>query len=46
MTVVTFAVIVVTTIDCALETVRSKYVHHTTFIFAFFITNTGVLVSP
>jgi len=36
MTIVTFAVMAVTTIDCTLAKLLSKYVYHTTFICAFF----------
>jgi len=40
MTIVTFAVKAVATIDCSLATVRSKY--HTNFICALFVTNRAV----
>ena len=40
MTIVTFAVMAITTIDCTLPTVRSKC--HANFICSFFVTNRSV----
>jgi len=42
MTIVTFAVMAVTTIDCTVAKLRNKYVYYSTFFCSFFVTNRTV----